>query len=266
VLLHYDLEPAAYSLAWVDEANRLLQRARGILKVHLWIDTGPCREGVMPDDALALARAVNQSPKLHLQGIATHFCCPTNGDLVAIEQGNLDNHTAIQKQRFDKAVGAIHAAGIGRDAILHAGASDVLRFGTTPVYYNMLRIGGLLFENPSPEHRNYTWKTKILQVTTLPKGWCIDYDCKKRVEVDTRVGLVAHVPNDEVSYLVCGQKANKLLDHEHVIVLDLSHLPEVREGEEVTIIFPKPDSPLDSSSTTPVTLQDGAGSGKGSSD
>src|SRR5262249_53149345 len=75
VLLHYDLEPAAYSLAWVDEANSLLQRARGILKVHLWIDTGMSREGVMPDDALALARAVNQSPKLHLQGIATHFCC-----------------------------------------------------------------------------------------------------------------------------------------------------------------------------------------------
>src|SRR5947209_13209870 len=41
-----DLEPAASSLAWVDEANRLLQRARGILKVHLWIDTGMSREGV----------------------------------------------------------------------------------------------------------------------------------------------------------------------------------------------------------------------------
>src|SRR5881296_223036 len=88
VLLHYDLEPAAYSLAWVDEANRLLQRARGILKVHLWIDTGLSREGVMPHDALALARAVSQSPKLHLQGIATHFCCLQKADLEAIEKGN----------------------------------------------------------------------------------------------------------------------------------------------------------------------------------
>jgi alanine racemase len=217
----------------------------------------------MPDDALALARAVNQSPKLRLQGIATHFCCPTNGDLAAIEKGNLDNHTALQKHRFDKVVEAIHAAGIGRDAIIHAGASDVLRFGVTPVYYNMLRIGGMLFENPSPEHRNYTWKTKILQVKTLPKGWCIDYDCKVTVEVDTRVGLVAHVPNEEVTYLVRGQRVNKLLDHEHVIVLDISHLPDVREGEEVTIILPEPNSPLDSSSSTPVTLRDGAGTGKG---
>jgi alanine racemase len=259
MLLHYDLEPAAYSLAWVDEANRLLQRARGILKVHLWIDTGLSREGVMPDDALALARAVNQSPKLHLQGIATHFCCLEKGDLAAIEKGNLDNHTALQKRRFDEVVKAIHAQGIGLDAIIHAGTSDALRFGMTPVYYNMLRIGWMLFENPSPEHRNYTWKTNILQVKTLPKGWCIDYECQKTAEVDTRVGLVAHVPNDEVTYLVRGQRVNKLLDHEYVIVLDLSHLPDVREGEEVNIVPPEDDSGLNSTYSTPVTLRDGAG-------
>jgi alanine racemase len=263
VLLHYDLEPAAYSLAWVDEANRLLQRARGTLKVHLWIDTGISREGVMPDEALALARAVNRSPKLHLQGIATHFCCLEKGDLAAIEAGNLDNHTALQKHRFDEVVKAIRAEGIGLDAIIHAGTSDALRFGMTPVYYNMLRIGTMLFENPSPQHRNYTWKTKILQVKTLPKGWCIDYDCDATAKADTRVGLVAHVSNDEATYLVRGQKVNKLLDHEYVIVLDLSSLPDVREGEEVDIILPEENSPLDSSSSTPVTLRDGAGPGRG---
>lgn len=263
ILLHYDLEPAAYSLAWVDEANRLLQRARGSLKVHLWTDTGMSREGVMPDEALALARAVNKSPKLHLQGIATHFNRLEKGDLAAIETGNLNNHTALQKHRFDGVVKAIHADGIGLDAIIHAGSSDVLRFGLTPVYYNMLRVGGMLFENPSPEHRNYTWKTKILQVKTLPKGWCIDYDCKVTVEKDTRVGLVAHVPNDEVTYLVRGQRVKKLLDHEYVITLDLSQLPDVRDGEEVTIILPEPNSPLDSTRSTPVTLRDGAGPKKG---
>jgi alanine racemase len=262
VLLHYDLEPAAYSLAWVDEANRLLQRARGVLKVHLWIDTGISREGVMPDEALALARAVTRSPKLRLQGIATHFCCLGKEDFAAIEKGNMDNQTALQKHRFDKVVASIHAEGIGLDAIIHAGTSDALRFGLTPVYYNMLRIGWMLFENPSPENPIYSWKTRILQVKTLPKGWCIDYDCKKMVEADTRVGLVPHVfPYDEVTYLVRGQKVNKLLDHEYVIVLDISHLPDVREGEEINIIFPEP-KPIISSSSTPVTLRDGPRHGK----
>jgi alanine racemase len=230
--------------------------------VHLWIDTGISREGVMPDEALALARAVTRSPKLRLQGIATHFCCLGKEDLAAIEKGNLDNQTALQKHRFDQVLAAIHAEGIGLDAIIHAATSDALRYGTTPVYYNMLRIGSMLFENPSPENPIYTWKTRILQVKTLPKGWCIDYDCKVKVEVDTRVGLVAHVfPYDKVTYLVRGQKVNKLLDHEYVVVLDISHLSDVREGEEVNIIFPEPD-PLISSSSTPVTLRDGPGHSK----
>ena len=258
VLLHYALEPAAYSLAWVEEANRLLQRARGSLQVHLWIDTGLGREGVMPADALALARAVNQSSKLHLQGIATHFCCNEKEDLEAIGKGDLKNRTALQKGRFDEIVAAIHAEGIGLDAIIHAGASGVLQLGTTPVYYDMLRIGIMLFENASPEHRNYTWRTRILQVKTLPAGWCVDYDCDVTVEMDTPVGLVAHIPYDEVTYLVRGQTVKKLADHEHVIVLDLSHLPDVREGEEVDIILPDPNSPLDAPTWVPVTLRNGA--------
>ena len=258
LLLHYDLEPAAYSLAWVEEANRLLQNARGVLKVHLWIDTGMSREGVMPADALALARAVNQSPKLHLQGIATHFCCNTKGDLAAIKSGNLQNYTALQKHRFDEVVAAMRAEGIGRDAILHAGASDVLKDGVTPVYYDMLRVGTMLFENPDSGHRNYTWKTKILQIKTVPKGWCIDYDCHRAAKAGTRIGLVAHIPMDVVTYLVRGQKVTKLLDHEYVIVLDLSPFPNVKEGEEVDMILPDANSPLLTWSPATVTLREGA--------
>jgi alanine racemase len=240
----------------VDEAHRLLHRARGRLKVHLWIDTGMSREGVMPGEALALAHAIHKCPTLRLQGIATHLSCLEKGDLAAIEKGDLNSPTALQKHRFDQAVESIRAAGIGVDALLHAGSSDALRFGLSPVYYDMLRIGSLLFENPRPEARNYTWKTRILQVKTLPKGWPVDYGAKVRVEADTRVGLVAHVPHDEVTYLVRGRKVKKLLDHEYVITLDLSNLPDIGEGEEVTLVLPDPNSTLYSTSSTPVTLKE----------
>ena len=255
VLLHYSLEPAATSLAWVDEANRLLQHASGVLQVHLWIDTGMGREGVMPDDALALARAVSQSSKLHLQGIATHFCCNYKEDLAAIRDGDLKNQTALQKSRFDEAVAAIRSEGIGLDAIIHAGASAALKHGTAPVYYDMLRVGTMLFENASPQHRNYKWMTKILQVKTLTEGSCLDYDCLEPLDADTAVGLVTHIPNDEVIYQVRGQVVETLADHEYVVVLDLSSMPDVQEGEEVEIILPNPNSPLDTPLSVPVTLQ-----------
>ena len=67
-----------------------------------------------------------------------------------------------------------------------------------------------------------------------------------------------HIPNDEVTYQVRGQMVETLADHEYVVVLDLSRLPDVQEGEEVEIILPDPNSPLDSPPSVPVTLREGA--------
>ena len=261
-LVHYDLEPAAYSLEWVDQAERLLRSAARPLNVHLWIDTGISREGVMPDEALPLARAVHASARLRLRGIATHFCCLGKDDLVPLGRDDITNKTALQKHRFDQVVAAIRAEGIGRDALIHAGSSDALRFGLTPVYFDMMRIGTMLFENPSPEHMNYHWTTHILQTKTIPEGWCVDYHCKVTLPHATKVGLLGHMPKDDVTYLIRGRKVGKLLDHEHVVTLDLSAFPDVKAGEEVTLVLPEEYSPLDTSATVaPVTLRDARAGG-----
>ncbi len=132
-----------------------------------------------------------------------------------------------------------------------------MRFGLTPVFFDMMRIGTMLFENPSPEHMNYHWTTHILQTKTLPKGWCVDYDCKVALPHATKVGLLGHMPRDDVTYLIRGRKVSKLLDHEYVVTLDLSDFPDVKPGEEVTLLLPAAYSPLDTSSTVaPVTLRD----------
>lgn len=264
LLLHYKLEPAAFSQSWVEQVNRMMKDTNSILKIHLWVDTGISREGVMPDEALPLAREIHKSRNLHLQGIATHFCCLDEDDVTALRKKTesqtkdavKDSETVSQKLRFDKIVNEIHAEGIGLNAIIHASSGDGLRYGLRPIYYDMLRVGTLLFENPNPKSRNYSWKTTILQIKKLPKGWCIDYGCEERVEKDSIVGLVSHIPDDEVTYTIRGKEVEKLLDHEVVVVLDISELPDVEAGEEVTMIFSGDDSPLDTSYSAPTTLID----------
>ena len=115
----------------------------------------------------------------------------------------------------------------------------------------------MLFENPEPENGNYTWETRILQVKTMPKGWCINYGCKERWDEEIRVGLVGHVPDDEVDYYIRGKKVETFLDHETVVVLDLSDFPDVGVGEEVTIAFNGDNSVLNTSYSAPITLQGG---------
>ncbi len=200
------------------------------------------------------AQAIDNEPNLHLQGIATHFCCLDEDDLDEFKKQNQDNKTVLQKKRFDHVVQQIHAAGVGLDAIIHASSSDGLRYGLEPVYYDMMRIGTMLFENPDSNNKNYRWKTTILQIKTLPKDWCLNYGCEETLDANTRVALIGHIPDDEVSYSIQGKPVNKLLDHEVVVVLDISDFPDTKVGDEVMMTFSGDDSPLDTSYSAPTTL------------
>ena len=78
-----------------------------------------------------------------------------------------------------------------------------------------------------------------------------------RWDEEIQVGLVGHVPDDEVDYYIRGKKVEKFLDHKTVIVLDLSEFADVSEGEEVSMVFKGGSSVLDTSYSAPITLQDG---------
>lgn len=260
LLLKYNLEVAATSAAWVERANAVLEGTGGELTVHLWIDTGLGREGVMPEEALPLAELIDRSPKLKLRGIATHLCCVTGDDRQALETNDSANSTVRQKSRFDGAVAQIRAAGIGQDAILHVGASDVLANDLEPLYYDMLRVGGMVFVSTAANGPLYSWKSRIDQVKTLPEGWCIDYTCATVTTRPTKVGLLSHIPAREapIAFVVRGKTAPVLLNHSTVVTLDLSDIPDAVEGDEVTIQFnPANGQLLDTTLPVPVTLRRG---------
>lgn len=258
LLLRYNLEAAATSTLWVEQAAQVLERTRGQLQVHLWIDTGLGREGVLPEEALALAQAIEASPSLRLKGIATHLCCVAKTDLQALQRNDRANKTVLQKTRFDDAVARIRAAGIGQEALLHVGASDVLTHDLQPLYYDMLRVGGMFFVSGATNGSLYSWKTTLGPIKTLPRGWCIDYACTTTTTKDTRVGLLSQIPwrDDPIAFVVRGKTAPVLLDHSSIVTLDLSAIPDAVEGDEVSITFnPANDELLDATLPLPVTLK-----------
>ncbi len=260
LLMHYDVEVAATDPAWVEAAEKVLSTTGGALKVHLWVDTGMGREGVVPEEALPLARAIEEAPHLELAGIATHFSTVTEADKDAIERNDTANTTAAQKSRFDDAVSAIRDAGLGKDALIHAGASDVLDQEIDSLYYDLLRIGGMFFTSSPPEERLYSWTTELSQVKTLPAGWCIDYGCTEPTTSPKKVGLINHIPSreNELTYTVGGKKVPVLLDHGTVLTLDLSEVPEAAAGDEVVIDFAEEAFHiLDATAPLPVTTTGG---------
>ena len=253
-LLHYDLEPAALSARWVGRATRALRGARGRLNVHLWIDSGLGRQGVMPGRAVDLARTIVGSPRLRLRGIGTHLCCVGATDGEALKKGDPTNRTVQQKRRFDAAVKAIRAAGMGTDALLHVGASDVVRFNLTPLHYDLVRVGCLLLENDQPPRPNFAWTTHVAQTKTLPKGWCLGYGCARQTARISRVALVGHTPLVNLEYWIGGRPAPVLLHHGYTVILDVTDHAPVREGTSVQLTFRSARGNLISDPPTPVTL------------
>lgn len=253
-LLHYDLEPAALSETWVAEATRVLRHTPGRLKVHLWIDTGLGRQGVMPHRALALARRIAASPRLSLAGIATHLCCVGSADAKGLATGDTTNRTVQQKTRFDRAVQAIRAAGLGKGALVHAGASDVVRHTLRSLYYDMVRVGCLLLENDRPPAPNFSWTTRVAQLKTLPKGWCLGYGCTRQTLRKTRAAVLSHMPLLHLEYWIAGRPAPVLLHHGYTVVLDVTDHGRLREGAPVQITFRSARGNLVSDPPTPVTI------------
>ncbi len=253
-LLHHDLEPAALSADWVRRANRVLRGQTTPLKVHLWIDTGLGRQGVLPGNGAALAGLIEKSPRLTLAGISTHLCCVGPEDGAALKKNDLTNRTVQQKARFDRAVKAIRAAGFGKKALLHVGASDVVRYGLAPLYYDLVRVGCLLLENDVKPRPNYTWTSRVMQVKTLPKGWCLGYGCQRRTDRITRVALLGHTPLLNLEYWIRGRAARVLLHHGYTVLLDVTDHRPVKEGDAVNLTFRSARGNLVSDPPTPVTL------------
>lgn len=73
------------------------------LRVHLKVDTGMRRMGVLPEDAVAAARKIMSFPELKLEGLMTHFASADVPDMTSADQ---------QVEVFDKVVADLEAAGI----------------------------------------------------------------------------------------------------------------------------------------------------------
>lgn len=91
--------PFAYGLARAVRENGRMQP----LKVHLKLDTGMRRMGVLPRDAVAAARKIMSFPELKLEGLMTHFASADLPDLSSAHE---------QVRVFDDIVAQLEAAGI----------------------------------------------------------------------------------------------------------------------------------------------------------
>lgn len=84
-------------------ASRLgdaLSSSNGRLRVHLKVDTGMRRYGVLPEEALHVTESIDRDPALILEGVFTHFSCADEHD---------GTQTQLQIARFERVIEDLRA-------------------------------------------------------------------------------------------------------------------------------------------------------------
>ncbi|WP_258840447.1 alanine racemase [Mechercharimyces sp. CAU 1602] len=143
------------------------------LSVHVKVDTGMGRMGVLVDETVAIMEKLSSLNKIKVSGLFTHFACSDEKD---------KTYTHEQAARFQRVIDQLQAERL-LPPIVHAANSGAAI--DLPQYaYSMVRIGISLYGYyPSPEvdrsrialRPALTLKTKVVRVKRLPKSYGVSY-------------------------------------------------------------------------------------------
>lgn len=180
------LTPTLYHLDAVKRAAEVVPRA-GRWGVHLKVDTGMHRVGVLPAQALEVARSVGASSELLLEGVFTHLA-------VADEPERPE--TAEQLARFDAVIDELVSRGI-EPGLTHA-ANSAGCISHPASRRHMVRCGIAVYGlAPSPAmgdlvdlHPAMEVVTEVTHVAVIGAGDGVSYGLRHRFEQDTEVAVV----------------------------------------------------------------------------
>jgi alanine racemase len=221
------------------------------LPVHIKVDTGTHRQGVAPEEAVALAaEAVRRG--LRVEGVATHFA--------NIEDTTDHSYALGQLVRFREAASAVERE-VGRIRWVHAACSAAaLLFREAD--FSLVRVGISLYGHwPSKEtHLSWllehgresvklepvlSWRSRVGQVKAVTAGSPIGYGLTYRPTRDSRIAVIPvgyaegypRALSNRGRVLVRGRRAAVVgrvcMD---VIMADVTDTPNVTEGDVVTLL------------------------------
>ncbi len=186
------------SVRSIKEAQALAvaaEKARSHAYVHVKIDTGMGRTGLLPDEALPIIHEMTKLPRVTVYGIFTHLS-DTGHDTLSYCQ--------MQLERFDTLLDELKAADIAIRCT-HAQSSSSLNFRPRRSY-SFIRAGASvygLWKSPRQKKLIHAidptfdlepvaqWRARIIQLKQLPAGASVGY---QRTFTTQRPTVLALVP------------------------------------------------------------------------
>ena len=216
-------------------AKRYKTRAR----IHLKVDTGMGRLGLLSDEVLAVAKKINQNPHLFLEGIATH---------VAWERAENMDKARHQIKIFASCLSKLTDISV---TWRHA-ANSVMTVHMPESHFDLVRVGLLTYGIPPTQGAGalslspaLSIKARIAQVRNFSAGQTLSYGGTYTLTRPSRIALAplgyADGYNRQMSnksqVLIRGKPCPVVgaicMD---IIMIDVTDIPPVSVGEEVVLL------------------------------
>jgi alanine racemase len=238
----WDLQPTLSSPEQALLYNQVLDELGVELEVHLKLDTGMSRLGVLWQDATSFVSLVEELPNLKIVSIYSHLATADDPNPQVMR---------LQQQRYQEAIAQLHSHGLTPSCLHLANSAGTL--SDRSLHYDLVRIGLALYGLYPAPHLGQAVslqpvlavKARITQVKTIPPGTGVSYghqfisDRQLRIAV-VGIGYADGVPRNlsqKLKVLIRGQLVPQIgaitMDQ---MMLDVSNLPDLEPGEVVTLL------------------------------
>jgi alanine racemase len=176
-----------YSPEQLKFLNRVGEKVDKKIKVHLKVDTGTTRVGILPEEALGMARKIATRPFLDLEGVWTHFASSEDNKEFTIKQLESLRRVISELSQSTMPVHFNHSA---------CTASTILYPET---HLNAVRVGlGIYGLHPNREtvkkidlKEVMELNTKVVHIKSVPKDTSISYG---RTYTTKKKSVIATLP------------------------------------------------------------------------
>jgi alanine racemase len=205
------------------------------IKIHLKVDTGMHRQGVMIDKADEALELIRNYKKLELEGICTHLADADNEN---------STFTKDQVEKFKKICKKVDVKWKHISATSGAGIIFDKEF-------NMIRLGlGLYGDSPIEKYAKnlkpvMCFSSTIIDVKKLKKGESVSYGCTFTANHDMKIGLIPAGYYEGVDrrlsnlgYMFYDNKKCRILGTVcmNLCIIDLTGIENAKKGHKVDFI------------------------------
>jgi len=246
--IRQNVDLPVYDLAYAKLISDIAGKLKKIAKVHIKIDTGASRIGILAKDAIQFIKGVEKLPYLKIEGVYSHFAASEENQNYTDWQLNNFNQVLEKLERLNLKIPFKHFA---------CSAATITK---PEARFNLIRLGLSLYGFwPSKQVKKITarkypwlklkpvlsWKTKILQIKIVPAGTKIGYGCTFTAKRQMKIAVLPvgywegydrHLSNRGevlIKNKKCPMVGRVCMN---LMMINVTKIKKVKAGEEVILI------------------------------